>query len=90
MSKMKKMQVLYYSTLKKIQSENSSYFYSIQLDKDDMITNIFCVDAHSIGDYSIFRDVVYFDTTYMTNEFGHLHNLLWLIIIRKHHCLVQF
>ena len=54
----------------KKQSENSSYFYSIQLDEDDMITNIFWADARSISDYSLFGDVVYFDKTYRTNEYG--------------------
>ncbi|XP_062011757.1 protein FAR1-RELATED SEQUENCE 5-like [Rosa rugosa] len=54
----------------KMQSENSSYFYSIQLDEDDMITNIFWADARSVSDYSLFGDVLCFDTTYRTNEYG--------------------
>ncbi|XP_040364377.1 protein FAR1-RELATED SEQUENCE 5-like [Rosa chinensis] len=54
----------------KMQSENSSYFYSIQLDEDDMITNIFWADARSVSDCSLFGDVLCFDTTYRTNEYG--------------------
>nr|XP_011462919.1 PREDICTED: protein FAR1-RELATED SEQUENCE 5-like [Fragaria vesca subsp. vesca] len=54
----------------KMQSENSSYFYSIQLDEDNMITNIFWADARSISDYGQFGDVVCFDMTYRTNEYG--------------------
>ncbi|XP_061999190.1 protein FAR1-RELATED SEQUENCE 5-like [Rosa rugosa] len=54
----------------KMQSENSSYFYSIQLDEDDMITNIFWADARSVSDYGLFEDVLCFDTTYRTNQYG--------------------
>ncbi|KAK2640944.1 hypothetical protein Ddye_022707 [Dipteronia dyeriana] len=50
--------------------ENSSNFYSMQLDEDDMITNIFWADARSVSDYSLFGDVICFDTTYRTNEYG--------------------
>ncbi|KAG7585878.1 Zinc finger PMZ-type, partial [Arabidopsis thaliana x Arabidopsis arenosa] len=48
---------------------NSSFFYSMQLDEDDMITNIFWADDRSISDYNLFGDVVCFDTTYKTNEY---------------------
>ncbi|XP_059654559.1 protein FAR1-RELATED SEQUENCE 5-like [Cornus florida] len=53
-----------------MQSENSSYFYSLQLDEDDMITNIFWADARSVADYGLFGDVICFDTTYRTNDYG--------------------
>ena len=71
MSKMEKgdaSAILHY--FQKMQSENSSYFYSIQLDEDDMITNIFWADARSVSDYKLFGDVLCFDTTYKTNEYG--------------------
>ncbi|KAM1613025.1 hypothetical protein ACFX14_001621 [Malus domestica] len=54
----------------KMHSENSSYFYAMQVDDDDMITNIFWADARSVSDYNLFGDVVCFDTTYLTNEYG--------------------
>ncbi|XP_010495230.1 PREDICTED: protein FAR1-RELATED SEQUENCE 5-like [Camelina sativa] len=41
----------------------------MQLDEDDMITNIFWADDRSISDYNLFGDVVCFDTTYKTNEY---------------------
>ncbi|XP_024178689.1 protein FAR1-RELATED SEQUENCE 5-like [Rosa chinensis] len=41
-----------------------------RLDEDDMITNIFWADERSISDYGLFGDVVCFDTTYQTNEYG--------------------
>ncbi|XP_033136342.1 protein FAR1-RELATED SEQUENCE 5-like [Brassica rapa] len=59
--------VLEYFQKKK--EENSSFFYSMQLDVDDMITNIFWADDRSISDYNLFGDVVCFDTTYKTNDY---------------------
>ncbi|ESQ47734.1 hypothetical protein EUTSA_v10021958mg, partial [Eutrema salsugineum] len=59
--------VLEYFQRKK--EDNSSFFYSMQLDEDDMITNIFWADDRSISDYNLFGDVVCFDTTYKTNEY---------------------
>ncbi|XP_009123544.1 protein FAR1-RELATED SEQUENCE 5-like [Brassica rapa] len=59
--------VLEYFQKKK--EENSSIFYSMQLDVDDMITNIFWVDDRSISDFNLFGDVICFDTTYKTNEY---------------------
>ncbi|XP_010513339.1 PREDICTED: protein FAR1-RELATED SEQUENCE 5-like [Camelina sativa] len=59
--------VLEYFQKKK--EDNSSFFYSIQLDEDDMITNILWADDRSISDYNLFGDVVCFDTTYKTNEY---------------------
>ncbi|XP_059663898.1 protein FAR1-RELATED SEQUENCE 5-like [Cornus florida] len=53
-----------------MQLKDSSYIYSLQLDVDDMITNIFWVDSRSLSDYGLFGDVVYFDTIYRTNEYG--------------------
>ncbi|KAL6285645.1 hypothetical protein ACE6H2_010035 [Prunus campanulata] len=50
--------------------DDSSYFYSMQLDEDDMITNIFWADARSVRDYDVFGNVICFDTTYQINEYG--------------------
>ncbi|XP_058068737.1 protein FAR1-RELATED SEQUENCE 5-like [Magnolia sinica] len=54
----------------KMQADNPSFFYAIQVDEDDQITNIFWTDAISIMDYSVFGDVVCFDTTYRINSYG--------------------
>ncbi|KAK8916537.1 Protein FAR1-RELATED SEQUENCE 5 [Platanthera zijinensis] len=48
--------------------ENPSYYYAIQLDSKEQITNIFWADARMILDYSHFGDVITFDTTYGTNN----------------------
>ncbi|WJX95405.1 hypothetical protein P8452_76729 [Trifolium repens] len=50
------------------QTENQSFFYDIQLDVDNQITNIFWADAKMVLDYVYFGDVVCFDTTYRTNK----------------------
>ena len=55
---------------RKMQLEDPSYFYSIQLDDDNQILNIFWADSRSIVDYGHFGDVICFDTTYRTNSYG--------------------
>ncbi|KAM3731039.1 hypothetical protein ACB098_12G132200 [Castanea mollissima] len=52
-----------------MQLEDPSYFYSVQVDDDGLILNIFWVDARSIVDYGHFGDVLCFDTTYRTNQY---------------------
>ncbi|XP_057247363.1 protein FAR-RED IMPAIRED RESPONSE 1-like [Beta vulgaris subsp. vulgaris] len=48
--------------------ENPSFQYSVQLDCEEKITNIFWADAKMIIDYASFGDVVAFDTTFGTNK----------------------
>ncbi|XP_038970414.1 protein FAR1-RELATED SEQUENCE 4-like isoform X1 [Phoenix dactylifera] len=55
--------------LQKMKSENPSFFYAIQVDERDQLTNIFWVDAKSMMDYHYFGDVVCFDTAYKTNDY---------------------
>ncbi|XP_026434297.1 protein FAR1-RELATED SEQUENCE 5-like [Papaver somniferum] len=54
---------------KRKQKENKSFFYTIQVGDDDRIMNYFWCDAKSRLDYSIFGDVVCFDTTFKTNGY---------------------
>ena len=60
--------VLEYLQKKKI--EDSGFYSAIQLDADDLITNIFWADAKMRSDYEYFGDVVCFDTTYRKNNEG--------------------
>ncbi|XP_048332781.1 protein FAR1-RELATED SEQUENCE 5-like [Ziziphus jujuba] len=46
------------------------FFYAIQVDQDDLISNIFWADAKMMIAYSHFGDVVSFDTTYRKNQSG--------------------
>ncbi|KAI8527746.1 hypothetical protein RHMOL_Rhmol12G0098500 [Rhododendron molle] len=48
--------------------ENPSFYYAMQLDVEEKITNIFWADAKMIIDYGHFGDVLSFDTTYRTNK----------------------
>ena len=48
--------------------KNPSFFYSMQLNNAEQITNIFWADAKMIIDYGQFGDVVSFDTTYKVNK----------------------
>ncbi|PKA56056.1 Protein FAR1-like sequence 5 [Apostasia shenzhenica] len=56
--------------LQKMKSCNSSFYYAIQVDEDDKMTNVFWADAKSMIDYHYFGDVVCFDTSYNTNDYG--------------------
>jgi zinc finger SWIM domain-containing protein 3 len=56
--------------LKNKQIEDPSFFYAIEIDKDDgTMTNFFWADGQSIMDYMCFGDTVSFDTTFQTNKF---------------------
>ncbi|XP_061365172.1 protein FAR1-RELATED SEQUENCE 5-like [Gastrolobium bilobum] len=55
---------------KKIQANDSSFFYTMQVDCENRMTNFFWIDGISRTDYSHFGDVVIFDTTYRTNKYN--------------------
>ncbi|KAK2641791.1 hypothetical protein Ddye_023554 [Dipteronia dyeriana] len=48
--------------------KNPSFFYVVQLDSEEQITNIFWIDTRMIMDYGHFGAIVSFDTTYKTNK----------------------
>ncbi|XP_024178529.1 protein FAR1-RELATED SEQUENCE 5-like [Rosa chinensis] len=48
--------------------ENPSFQYTVQLDSEEQITNIFWADTRMIIAYVHFGDVITFDTTYSTNK----------------------
>ncbi|BFG31912.1 hypothetical protein CerSpe_181860 [Prunus speciosa] len=56
--------------LQQMQLNDPNFFYAIQVDEDDLITNIFWADARMMVDYDYFGDVVCFDTTYRKNKEG--------------------
>ncbi|CAI8608381.1 unnamed protein product [Vicia faba] len=45
------------------QAQDSLFYYSVQLDQESRLTNVFWRDGKSKVDYSCFGDVVVFDTT---------------------------
>lgn len=50
------------------QLKDPSFFYSVQLDAEDEMTNVFWADAKMPVDYGDFGDVVRFDTTSRLNK----------------------
>lgn len=48
--------------------ENPSFFYAIQLDVDDKVSNMFWADDDMIVDYDHFGDVVCLDSTHRKNK----------------------
>ncbi|KAF2918852.1 hypothetical protein DAI22_08g090601 [Oryza sativa Japonica Group] len=62
--------------MEKKASEDVKFFYSIQVDEDDLITNIFCADSKMVADYENSGDVVCFDTTYRKLDDGRPFGLL--------------
>ena len=54
---------------KKRQSEDPMFFYSMQVDQDNRMSNFFWRDGRSKLDYDSFGDVI-FDTTYRTNKYN--------------------
>jgi zinc finger SWIM domain-containing protein 3 len=60
--------------LKNKQHEDPTFFYAVDIDKEDgpdkgCIANFFWADGQSIMDYACFGDAVLFDTTFQTNKF---------------------
>ncbi|KAK8921611.1 Protein FAR1-RELATED SEQUENCE 5 [Platanthera zijinensis] len=55
--------------LRKMKGCNPSFYYAIQVDGDDKMTNVFWADAKSIMDYHYFGDVVCFYTPYKANMY---------------------
>ncbi|XVE67561.1 hypothetical protein DITRI_Ditri08aG0170300 [Diplodiscus trichospermus] len=52
-----------------MQDENPNFFYAIDLNEEQRLRNVFWVDAKGRLDYGYFHDVVFFDTTYIKNEY---------------------
>ncbi|XP_057971370.1 protein FAR-RED IMPAIRED RESPONSE 1-like isoform X1 [Malania oleifera] len=52
-----------------MQDENPNFFYAIDLNEEQCLRNVLWVDAKGRIDYVNFNDVVFFDTTYIKNEY---------------------
>jgi len=55
--------------LKRMQAENPAFFYAIQVDNNNCMTNVFWADARSRMAYQHFGDAVTFDTTYKKTKY---------------------
>ena len=54
---------------KKIQAKNDGFFFSLDLDEEGLLNNVFWVDLRSRAAYKNFGDAVTFDTTYLPNKY---------------------
>lgn len=52
-----------------MQEENRRFFYSVDLNEEHRLRNVYWVDAKGIDDYTYFGDVVCLDTTYFTSKY---------------------
>ncbi|KAJ6415374.1 hypothetical protein OIU84_004214 [Salix udensis] len=52
-----------------MQDANPNFFYAIDLNEEQQLRNVFWVDAKGRLDYGSFGDVIFFDTTYLKNEY---------------------
>ena len=50
-----------------MKEQNSNFWFDINLDDEFHVRNVFWTDARSKDAHEAFRDVVSFDTTYLTN-----------------------
>ncbi|KAG0446976.1 hypothetical protein HPP92_028548 [Vanilla planifolia] len=55
--------------LQKMKVCNPSFYYALQVDEDDKMTNVFWADAKSLTDYYYFGDVVCLDRSYKIDDF---------------------
>lgn len=52
------------------QIEDPSFYYALQLDRNDKLANIFWADAKSMVDFECFGDVLCLDMTYKSRDYG--------------------
>ncbi|XP_074292991.1 protein FAR1-RELATED SEQUENCE 5-like [Silene latifolia] len=52
------------------QQNDPLFFYTVQFDEDSHMTNFFWRDGKSLIDNECFGDVIIFDTTFQTNNYG--------------------
>ena len=52
-----------------MEAENDGFFFSLDLDEEGRLNNVFWADPRSKAAYKDFGDVVTFDTTYLTNKY---------------------
>lgn len=55
--------------LKRMQTENSAFYYAVQSDSEHSGGNIFWADTTAKMNFTYFGDTVIFDTTYRTNRY---------------------
>ncbi|XP_028125042.1 protein FAR1-RELATED SEQUENCE 6-like [Camellia sinensis] len=62
----------------RMQQQNSNFYSEMDFDGEGRLRNLFWADARSRAAYKAFRDVVTFDTTYLTNKYDMPFAPAWL------------
>ncbi|XP_042381983.1 protein FAR1-RELATED SEQUENCE 5-like isoform X1 [Zingiber officinale] len=70
------------------QEKNSAFFFDYETDSDNRFRRCFWADHISRRAYSVFGDVVVFDTTYNTNKYGLI--LAPFVGVNHHHQTIIF
>ncbi|KAF2286587.1 hypothetical protein GH714_020081 [Hevea brasiliensis] len=52
-----------------MQAQNHNFFYSLDIDHEKRLRNVFWIDAKGRHDYNFFCDVVFFDTFYVRSKY---------------------
>ncbi|XP_042458601.1 protein FAR1-RELATED SEQUENCE 5-like [Zingiber officinale] len=68
--------------------KNSTFFFDYEMDSDNRFSKCFWADHVSRRAYSVFGDVVVFDTTYNTNKYGLIFALF--VGVNHHHQTTVF
>lgn len=63
--------------LRRLQVEDLSLFYAVQLDSDNRLKNLFWRDGRSMVDYDYFGDVLILDTTFRMDKYDMICAPFW-------------
>lgn len=55
--------------MRQMHAENNAFFYAVQNDEDQCMSNVFWADPKARMNYAYFGDTVTFDTTYRSNRY---------------------
>ncbi|KAH9678510.1 protein FAR1-RELATED SEQUENCE [Citrus sinensis] len=72
----------------KMQAENDGFFFSLDLDEEGRLNNVFWADPRCRAIYKDFGDVVTFDTTYLTNKYDMPFSLFFGVNHHDHSILL--
>ncbi|KAK1678193.1 hypothetical protein QYE76_039041 [Lolium multiflorum] len=53
-----------------IKKDDPRFFYKFKLDAENKVENLFWVDSKARDVYPLYNDCIYFDTTFMTNQYS--------------------
>lgn len=67
---------------RRMKGEDSLFYYAVQVDESDQMTNFFWANSKNMMDYRYFGDVVCLDTTFRVSNFG---RPLALFLGQNHH-----